>query len=782
MSIGHIGPMRAALILAASVTGLTGIAEAQTAAQSAPSGTLGEVIVTARKFEENLQTTPIAVTAFTGSELENRQIFRTDRLDEVVPNLQFANNAPLAGNNSSSAVFIRGIGQTDPTSTVDPGVGLYIDDVYMGTSVGANMELRDIASVQVLRGPQGTLFGRNTIGGAIVMTTKDPGHELGGELKLGGGSDSLIDAFGAIDVPFSENVRSRFTAGLRKQDGYVHRPDGEDLGDTNTYTLTAKLVFEPSDRFEGKFLADYTKSDENGSPLVFAAYNEAASFGRNASADAGCPGFTDITGDGRPDFNSLPRVPMIDDPRCANDFQNAGPYHNNGTAPLTSQLENWGGSLNLTFNLTGALALKSISSYRGISWEGNRDADNTPLPILHTAYDVDGWQWSQELQLLYQQGNIKGVFGAYYFDQGSDDVVTVTLNPPAPPPGPNLDSDNNKVENESWAVFTQWTFTFAEHLDLTVGGRYTEDKKGSFPDQFDYSTPNVKQVPVQWYRDTFSKFTPSGSIAWRFTEQAMVYASYSEGFKGGGWNSHFNQPPPTPAFLAVVQEFQPEEAETFEVGAKFDLAGNTLRLNVAGFTTDYKDLQVTYRGPVLPPPQISGVAPFLVNAGKASADGGELELTYAPTTDWILEASVGYLDAKLDELNFNPIAAPPATLVEGNKLPYAPEWQAHAGIQYTAHAGSILIIPRVDVSYQDTTFFDAANTPDIAQLDSITVYNASLRFEPEKGPWGVTLGVNNASDETYPIAGNSSLDTGSGYAEIAYSRPREYFAILTYDF
>ena len=132
-----------------------------------------------------------------------------------------------------------------------------------------------------------------------------------------------------------------------------------------------------------------------------------------------------------------------------------------------------------------------------------------------------------------------------------------------------------------------------------------------------------------WYRDTFSKFTPSGSIAWRFSDQSMVYASYAEGFKGGGWNSHFNQPPPPPAFLAVVQEFQPEEAQTYEVGAKFDLAGNTLRLNVAAFSTDYDDLQVTYRGP-LP----NGVAPFLINAGKASGDGGELEVTWVPTANW----------------------------------------------------------------------------------------------------------------------------------------------------
>jgi iron complex outermembrane receptor protein len=491
-------------------------------------GTLGEVIVTARKFEENLQDTPIAVTVFTGSELEARQIFKTDRLDEVVPNLQFANNAPLAGNNSSSQVFIRGIGQTDPTSTVDPGVGLYIDDVYMGSSVGANMELRDISSVQVLRGPQGTLFGRNTIGGAIVMTTKDPGDDFGGTVRLGGGSDSLIDAFGALDVPFSDTFKSRFTAGLRKQDGYVTRTDGEDLGDTNTYTVTAKLLWRPSDTFEGRFLADYTKSDENGSPLVFAAYTETAAFGRVASLDAGCPGLSDglVPPPGLPD---QPAVPMIADDRCANDLQNRGPYHNNGTAPLTSQLENWGGSLNLTFNFNEALALKSISSYRGTSWAGNRHADNTPLPILHTFYDVDGWQWSQELQLR-TRGPLKGVFGAYYFEQASDDIVTITLNPPVPPPGPNLDKRYTRSKTRAGPC----------SRNGPTGSSMTGSASPSA-----VGTRKTRRVSIRISSTTRLNEAGAGAVVSRHLQQVhpsgsstsfdqtMIYVSY-QGFKGGG--------------------------------------------------------------------------------------------------------------------------------------------------------------------------------------------------------------------------------------------------------
>ena len=251
---------------------------------------LEEIVVTARKVRENLQDTPIAVTAFSGDALDDRQIIDTTRLTQVVPNLQFANNAPLAGNNASSAVFIRGIGQTDPTSTVDPGVGLYVDDVYIGQAVGGTMELRDIDSMQVLRGPQGTLFGRNTIGGAILLSTTDPGDQFGGTVKGGFGGDRLHHAFLALDVPMGATLRSRISAGFHRQDGYVRRPDGTDLGDANTYTVAAKFVWQPAESFTARLLYDYSRSDENGAPLVFAAINEAATFPRVASFDAGCPG------------------------------------------------------------------------------------------------------------------------------------------------------------------------------------------------------------------------------------------------------------------------------------------------------------------------------------------------------------------------------------------------------------------------------------------------------------------------------------------------------------
>jgi len=734
-------------------------------AQDPESFALEEITVTARKVSENLQDTPIAITVLTGDALADRQVFSTDLLDQLVPNLQFGDNAALAGNNHSSQVFIRGIGQTDPTSTVDPGVGLYIDDVYMGSAVGGTMELRDVDSIQVLRGPQGTLFGRNTIGGAILISTKDPGDEFGGTVRAGLGTDNLLDGFVALDTPFSEAVKARFAFGMRKRDGYVTRTDGTDLGDTNTFTASMKWLFTPSTKFKARVAFDYTKADENGSPLVFAAINEAATFPRVASADAGCPGVV---------FPASGPVPMIADDRCANDLQARGPYRNNGTTPLESWLENWGGSVNLSWNVGETIELKSITAYREIAWRGARDADNTPLTILNTFYDVQGDQLSEELQLTYKSDPLVGVVGLYYFEQTSTDIATIELNPP--PPGIQRDSDNNDVDNQSWAAFTQWTWDITDRFAATVGARYTEDDKGSYPDQFDYSTPTVKQVPVRWYRDTFSSFTPSGSVSFRWNSEAMTYLSYAEGFKGGGWNSHFNSVLTAPQ-QAALQEFKPEQAQTIELGTKLDLLDRTLRLNLAVFTSDYEDMQLTYRGPAP-----NGVAPFITNAGKTSIDGAEVELTWAPVAALLIDGSIGYLDATIDDLSNIPFAVLPPGLQVGNRLPFAPEWQYHFGLSYTAHAGALEIVPRVDASYQAETFFDATNTREIAQDDATTTVNVSVQVRDDGSKWRFIAGVNNATDETYPIAGNSSLSTGSGYAEIAYARPRQWFANFQYDF
>src|SRR6188768_3271640 len=249
-----------------------GMAGAQQPAteQASEGETLESIVVTARRREESQQDTPVAVTAISGEALERQNVVSTTDLDKIAPNIQFHSYGTLTGNNSAAQVFIRGIGQTDATPAVDPGVGVYIDDVYMGRSVGAAMEFRDIASVQILRGPQGTLFGRNTIGGAVLLTTNEPGTDAGNSVRVGLGDDNLVEAFGAFDLPLGDTWSARIALGMRQRDGYVKRvSDGKDLGDEDMSTAQVALRWKPSEAFSLTMRGDYTKEDENGSPFVF---------------------------------------------------------------------------------------------------------------------------------------------------------------------------------------------------------------------------------------------------------------------------------------------------------------------------------------------------------------------------------------------------------------------------------------------------------------------------------------------------------------------------------
>lgn len=771
---------------------------------------LEQITVTARKVVENLQEVPVSVTSFNGNALERRQITGSDDIGKITPNLQFSNNAPLAGNNNSSIIFIRGVGQISPRANTDPGVGLYIDDVYIGQSVGGSMELRDIESVQVLRGPQGTLFGRNTIGGAVLINTEAPGDELGGKVRVGVGQDALVEAFGAINLPVSDDLLTRFTVGTKKQDGYVIRNfDGLDLGDTNNTTFSAKAYYEPNNRFTAKLMYDYTKADENGSPLVFAGYNnntdptntahDAAWFGASQSVIAGCPdawiaypgppGRPVTTAEGSTlDTSGLlttgggPRgyTGENNDARCANNQWDAGPFANNGTAQMGSSMRNWGTALHLEYNVNDEVTIKSITSYRDLEWVGRRDADNTPFTILHTDFDSSGDQFSQEFQLNYVTDNLTAVTGLYYYEETVTDILKVQV---ADKPtgnscgegtdGCHLDSDNNITDNESLAYYAQVTYDFTEQLSGAFGIRRTEETKGSTPDQFDYANPEAKYLENKLYEADFSATTLSLNLSYQMSRDSMVYGSYSEGFKGGGWNSTFNFPL-TESDLEAGHKFNQEEVESYELGFKSDLTDN-FRLNGAVFSSDYTDLQFTYR---------VFIAPWFFNAGKASIDGAELEFTWVPDADWTIEGGVGYLDSSIDETVEIEVPGRPVNsgVAKGNQLPFAPELQWNLGIGYTAEFDGYEVFPRIDVSYSDKVYFDASNTASIAQLDSYTTVDLSLTVQPLSQQWKVTVGVNNATDEVYKVSGNSSLGSGSGYAEAAYARPRIVFANFTYEF
>ncbi len=780
--------LKARRLSLASFTALTlsGVCAAQAPADTGAdeAEAIESVIVTARRRAESLQDTPVAMTALSADALERQQITGTTDLDKVAPNIQFHSYGTLTGNNSAAQVFIRGIGQTDATPAVDPGVGVYIDDVYMGRAVGAAMEFRDIASVQILRGPQGTLFGRNTIGGAVLLTTNEPGTDAGNSVRVGLGEDNLREAFGAFDLPLGGDWSARLALGMRQRDGYVTRVfDGKDLGDENMRTGQVALRWQPSESFKLTLRGDYTKEDENGSPFVFRAMNEAATFVGAASIAAGCPDILDP-------FPPPLLVGPTADPRCGNDAQALGEFRNGGTYPASSTLENRGASLVASWNLNDTLSLKSITSDRRLQWTGTRDADNTPLLMLHTNYRSESEQFSQELQAVVDNDRLDGVVGAYYFDEESFDRLLVPLGNP----GTSYDTQRVSMDTEARAAFTEWTFSFTDAFSATAGIRYTKETKGLQSIMFNVSPATAAEPPAPTalcpfagppptqtgclflttnrFEREFSATTKSASVQYRFNEKVMTYLSWSEGFKSGGFNQRYNAAPPGNAPIS----FGAETAESFEIGLKMDPL-DTLRINLAAFSTDYDDIQMTYR---------LGVVPLLFNAGVASIDGGEMELEFAPTEDFRLDLSVGYLDASFDSITppppFGPVT-PTATATLDSRLPFTPEWQGHVGLSYTFHPGSNWsLTPRADLSYTDEQYFDAGNSPEIAQDDAVTLLSASVTLASDDDKWRFVLAAANLTDELYPVAGTSSLTTASGYSEIIYARPRTVSLSVTRNF
>lgn len=750
------------------------------------------IVVTARRREESLQETPIAISAFSAETLEQRQIVQTQDLERITPSLQFKPAGQLSGNSAASVVFIRGIGQLDPTAAVDPGVGVYIDEVYVGRSVGGTLEFGDIASVEVLRGPQGTLFGRNTIGGAILVRTREPEiGEFSGRARFRVGSDDLYEGFAALNVPLTDTAAARISGGFRTRDGYVIRAfDGLDLGNEDVGTANAALRWEPTSAFDVSLRADYTKRDENGAPFTFAGINENAPVPAIVSVAAGCPGatipFAPIA-PGDPRFGA-PFVPMIDDARCANDFQALGSFVNGGTADVLSTSEVWGVSGTARYELSDSLTFKSITAYRSTESRGIRDADNTPFVIITTDVGAKSTQFSQELQLQYDRGIVSGIVGAYYFDEDTDERATVPLAfPPSPPvissllvggPG-SRDLQFSDLETRSLAAFGELSVEVIDGLELSGGLRYTEDRKtfqGTVLNLFPETLPDPDPLPTEAipeggplftynrpFRDTFSALTGSASVRYEFTDWFNAYVSYARSFKSGGFNTRYNAPPP--GFVPVP--FEEETVDSYEVGTKMEFGD--FRLNMAAFQADYTDMQLVFR---------QGVVPLLFNAGEARIRGFEAEASYRPLGGLTLDAGISILDDEIRSIT--PVPGATATVEPGDDLPLTPSFQGNFSVGYEIPLNArYTLTPRFDGSYTSKVTFITGSVPMIEQ-DGYFVGNASLELAVDDR-WKLTGGVINLFDEEYLIQGNASLGT-LGYAERIFARPRNWYIQISAEF
>jgi iron complex outermembrane receptor protein len=752
-----------------------------------------EIVVTARRREESLQDTPVAVSPFSAVTLEARQVQGTQDLERITPSLQFKPAGQLSGNTAASVVFIRGVGQLDPTAAVDPGVGIYVDEVYVGRAVGGLIDFGDIASVEVLRGPQGTLFGRNTIGGAILLRTRTP--EFGrtsSKVNLRLGSDNLYDGFAAVNLPLGDTAAARVSASFRQRDGYVDRPfDGRDLGNDDSYSVNTSLHWTPSENTLVYLRSDYNQRDENGAPFVFAGINENAAVPAIVSVAAGCPGATiPFLPPGDPRFGP-PHVPQIDDPRCANDFQALGGLVSGGTAPVLSTSEVWGLAGTVTFQLTDKVSLNSITAYRSTDSRGVRDADNTPFEMTTTDLTTDSTQVSEELQLQLGFDKFSGILGAYYFNEATDERLTVFLPfPPSPPiiasllaHGPGArDLQLSDLETDSLAGFGQFSVKPTDRLELSGGLRYTRDQKtyqGTVLNLFPSTRPDPDPLPTlaipqggplyifsRPFEDTFSALTGSASVQYRWNDLLSSYVSYARSFKSGGFNTRYNAAPPG----NVPVPFDKETVDSFELGAKLDV-GATFRFNVAAFRAEYQDMQMIFR---------QGVVPLLFNAGEATIEGLEAEFLYRPAFRLTLEGGLSVLDDEIQSIT--PVPGTVATIAPGDDLPLTPSLQANLGLSVPIELNDRFVLtPRVDGSYTSSiVFVTPGSTPSIEQ-DGYSTANASLMLADEKKGWRWTAGVLNVFDERYLIQGNASLAT-LGYAEAIYARPRNWFVQFSVEF
>lgn len=724
---------------------------------------LEEITVTAQKRAESLQDTPIAVTAFTETSLQNKGIDNIAEVANFTPNLIFDTTSPVSGLSSGAVVFIRGIGNTDFSLTTDPGVGTYVDGVYMSRSAGGVLDVLDIERIEVLRGPQGTLFGRNTIGGAINITSRRPADEFSGKVELTGGDFDRLDLKASLDTPLSERLRSTLALSSKRRDGYVDRKlGGSELGDEDKQSLRATLLFEANDTWDFQLSADHTRIDENSAGSTLAGFTPGAGTVGYALAT-----FGDI-GAGLADL-----AQYVTDGEDDDSF---------ATGPTGTELDISGFAL--VSNYHGAhFDIKYTLAYRETDGEFFRDPDNSPHAITHTLNtDYEHEQTSHELQITGDafDGRLKYVGGLYYFEEEGTDNVFVPVFLPTPDLSagfPAAISNFASVDNSSEAAYLQLTWSLTDRWAVTAGIRHTKDDKGF--DYTQYIGADIMGNPLPFFPGAINEngiFAPglaplvgngSGSTSDDFKEttikfgidaqlfdNTLLYYSFSQGFKSGGFVLRYVEAVPD------IRTFQPETIDAHEIGLKWQGFDDRVRLNTALFYSDYDQVQVTFFD------SLGG--PVTANAGQVRIQGLELELTALLTDQLQLEMGYGYTDAEYRKIN--PIGGLSLTIDQSAKLVNTPEHTFSLGLEYGLLLGANELAFRVDYSYNDDIENDSQNSPFLFQ-DAYDTWNASIRFSIGEDTDLVAF-VSNLTDERFIESGDSNF--GLGFHEANYNRPREY--------
>ncbi|MEO5707636.1 MAG: TonB-dependent receptor [Alteraurantiacibacter sp.] len=793
----------------------TGAQEQQGDSSSGPP----EIIVTAQYRGQRLQDTPIAITAVSGEQLEARGQTSVYQIAAQAPNVTLAPAGAAGG--PTLIGYIRGVGQANLNPTFEPGVGLYVDDVYYSTLVGSVLDLLDLDRVEVLRGPQGTLAGKNSIGGAIKLFSREPVGDGSGSLEAGFGSFSAMTVRGSADftvVP--DQLFARISTAASKSDGYVERVDyacshpgsnvpsfvnGTDCslgseGGTQHIGGRLALRWTPSSDFELNLSADYVdQQDEPPANALIAVANTALSVGIdtdnnintgevgsffglfpylsgydvswNAPGALGACRF--ITSGPRSCDPNSPNNPYMNystytDPRAAG----TGGIGASGYTPFSAKpqqtLESYGLSAAAELQLGDSLALKSITAYRHYTSSFSDDADATPLPGDVLVQNYTHRQFSQELRLGGNLGTLLDyTVGAFYFDQQTDTVSRVDL----PAAGIDFISGPDSIPATTWALFAHGEVHLTDRLDATFGVRFTDDSKDYL---FGRSNPDGSPVctggyncsligldgQVAQFRDKHIDYR--AALSYRWSPSFMTYAQVSTGIKGGGIN-------PTPYYVAQILPFGPETQTAFETGFKSQAFDRRVRLNGAVFYSQYRDIQLG----LLECSAQAGAGfgfPCLLtaNAGSANVKGFELEAQVQPDSHLNIDGSLSYLDFAYSDID--PLSGIPITAV----TPFTPEWKASAGIQYRVDLpGAGSVTPRLDMDYQSVVFTNASNTP-LSQIEGRILLNGQITWRSDEDDWQVSLEVRNITDRLYYLSISDFSTIGNGYASGQPGMPRTW--------
>ncbi|WP_062264623.1 TonB-dependent receptor [Endozoicomonas arenosclerae] len=693
------------ILTAAIMTGLYGIpAQADSKDEK-----IEEVIVTANKREQSFQDYAGALQVMSGDDLEVSEIRHFDELKNYVPGLTFNAEETL---DSRFDPVIRGVPGNDGSPDVAPSVGVYVDGVYRRSSVGNSMALLDIERVEVLKGPQGVLYGQNTLGGAINFVTRKPSKEWQGKASVTAGSYNLQKYAARASGPLIENqLGVRLAGQFYRQDSYLDNthPGGDEAGKIKgNYAFMAGFLATPSDNLELDLTVDSLRN--NSTPLAPASYTHP--FYKN-------PAFA-------------PFLPPVSGEK---------PYDVAVDSPLKNETDQDGISLKATWDVNSSWTFTSITSWRDTSNTNERDLDSTvlsgPLEPLagYATGDTTENTVTQEFRLNYDAGDFwRTTSGIFFFDYNSKQKSDYRFFGQGGPV-------TSKTDTRQWAGFTNVELSIGERWIAEIGGRYSHLKRGL-------------ETEVKSDSGTFSKFTPALKLSYLVTPDSLIYASYTQGYRDGGYKVD-------PTDLSSINPFKEEVLDSYELGLNTQIGEDTT-LRLTTFLYDYKDIQLER--------EVESGIELIVNAGKATNTGVELELKSNLTSQLTTSLNAALLKTRIDE---GLIGKPGEQIdLKGNKFANAPRKTASWINDYRIPVNGFGTVNlRGEVLYTDEYFDDIENDH---LIDGYTLFNASIVYQPSNASWDATLWVKNLTDKEYA--------RNSGSLGVTYGAPRTVGVTFNYLF